>query len=98
MNYNDLVVFRIGICRKSGGSNKSGFERINNGWSSVNGIFNIKVNPISYIVNKWSFRDLKQGKTKGINFFDDYLIDSLDSLSISFAVRMHNETIKKYYY
>ena len=84
------IEFKIGICRRVSRSLYTGFtmeiNKINK--ESVDVIFSVMVEEVDYIKNQWNGFDLTEGEGEGeeLTFFDDNLLDSVETLTIHFSV------------
>ena len=88
---NISVTFGAEICRKGGGSSNAGFKlRIHESSRAlVTGEYSIMVDEIQYTKNNWAFNRLSKGGYHGFYFFNDDLIDTLQSLSMHIAIKFY---------
>ena len=83
----DAVDFKIGLCRRTGGSTSAGFRlKIVKTKRKIGGVFSIIIDEIGYTHNKRPFSNLKDGQRKGIYAFKDAAIDTLQSVTLRCAV------------
>ena len=53
---------------------------------ALNGYLWLMVDENQFILNKWRFNGLKQGQSEAISFLDSYLLDSISTMTIHFAL------------
>jgi len=89
----ETVTFRMRVDRQTSGSEFAGFgiEIVETSYSSVRGRFSVNVDEVKWHRNAYPFNDLGDGGYKGTFAFKDNLIDSVESLSIRFAVHFEED-------